>query len=249
MVRLIAPPPANSLERIWRGDAYAAQMTRNQPESSDPNRHACPPRRATTAFVRHTEPTATVQNHCLVISGSGVRNPDGARQSPFSRPVGSGSSFIHRLWSPTRMWSPSARFALVRIRSTLHLDTVGRPQIRDKETGSGVDDDGVVAADVVIVENDVVVSKASDPDGRGLKRKVASGGVAQPGDDGLAAEGSAPFEIADGVGGRALGGPPGVQGLLMHDSCVQSTDRGPDRLMSAGVPVPGLARRRSQSMG
>ena len=39
----------------------------------------------------------------------------------------------------------------------LHLDTVGRPQIRDKETGSGVDDDGVVAADVVIVENDVVV--------------------------------------------------------------------------------------------
>ena len=109
---------------------------------------------------------------------------------------------------------------------TLHLDTVGRPQIRDKETGSRVDDDGVVAADVLILENDVVVSKASDPNGRGLKRKVASGGVAQPGDDGLTAEGSAPFEIADGVGGRALGDPLGVQGLLMQDSCVQGADGG-----------------------
>ena len=71
---------------------------------------------------------------------------------------------------------------------TLHLDTVGRPQIRDNETGSGVDDDGVVAADVVIVENDVVVRTASDPSGRGAQRKVASGGVAQPGEDGLAAD-------------------------------------------------------------
>jgi hypothetical protein len=32
-----------------------------------------------------------------------------------------------------------------------HLDTVGRPQIGDHETCSGVDDDGVVAADVGIV--------------------------------------------------------------------------------------------------
>src|SRR6185312_4976755 len=40
---------------------------------------------------------------------------------------------------------------------TLHLDTVGRPQIGDNEAGSGVDDDGVVAAHIVIGENDVVV--------------------------------------------------------------------------------------------
>jgi hypothetical protein len=39
----------------------------------------------------------------------------------------------------------------------LHLDTVGRPQIDDHETGSGVDDHGVVPADVGVVENDVVV--------------------------------------------------------------------------------------------
>ena len=62
---------------------------------------------------------------------------------------------------------------------TLHLDTVGRPQIGDNETGSGVDDDGVVAAHIVIGENDVVVRTASDPDGRGVQRKVASGSVAQ----------------------------------------------------------------------
>lgn len=124
---------------------------------------------------------------------------------------------------------------------TLYLDTVGRPQIRDKETGSRVDDDGVVAADVLILENDVVVSKASDPNGRGLKRKVASGSVAQPGDDGLAADRSAPFELADGVGGRALGGPLGAQGFLVQDSCVQGADRGP------GVDAEILGQGRFQS--
>ena len=38
---------------------------------------------------------------------------------------------------------------------------------------------------------------------------------------------AAPVEIADGVGGRALGGPLGVQRLLAQDACVQGTDRGP----------------------
>jgi hypothetical protein len=60
----------------------------------------------------------------------------------------------------------------------LHLDTVRRPQIDDHETGSGVNDDGVVAADVGIVEHDVVVGKATDPSGRGVQRIVISGSVA-----------------------------------------------------------------------
>ena len=124
---------------------------------------------------------------------------------------------------------------------TLYLDTVGRPQIGDQETGSGVDDDGVVAADEVIVEHNVVVRPASDPDRRGLKRKVVSGSVAQPGEDGLAADRSAPVEIADGVGGRALGGPLGVQRLLAQDACVQGADRGP------GVDAKILGQRRFQS--
>jgi hypothetical protein len=47
-----------------------------------------------------------------------------------------------------------------------HVDSVGRAQVRDHEAGAGVDDDGVVAADVGVVENDVVVDEASDPGGR-----------------------------------------------------------------------------------
>ena len=42
------------------------------------------------------------------------------------------------------------------------VDTVGRPQIADHETPPGVDDDRVVAADIVVVENDVVVRTAAD---------------------------------------------------------------------------------------
>src|SRR5580693_4150227 len=47
-----------------------------------------------------------------------------------------------------------------------NVDTVGRPQIADHETPPGVDDDRVVAADIVIVENDVVVGTAPDSVGR-----------------------------------------------------------------------------------
>src|SRR5271156_5760217 len=43
-----------------------------------------------------------------------------------------------------------------------HVDTVGRPQIADHETPPGVDDDRVVAADIVVIENDVVVGTAAD---------------------------------------------------------------------------------------
>jgi hypothetical protein len=34
----------------------------------------------------------------------------------------------------------------------LHLDTIGRAQIGDHETGSGVGDDGMVTADVGVVD-------------------------------------------------------------------------------------------------
>src|ERR1700733_6258046 len=42
------------------------------------------------------------------------------------------------------------------------VDTVGRTQIADHKTAPGVDDDRVVAADIVIVENDVVIGTAPD---------------------------------------------------------------------------------------
>src|ERR1700684_701281 len=43
-----------------------------------------------------------------------------------------------------------------------NVDTVDRPQIADHETPPGVDDDRVVTADIVVVENDVVVGSAAD---------------------------------------------------------------------------------------
>src|SRR5215208_2500037 len=43
------------------------------------------------------------------------------------------------------------------------IHTVCRAKIGDDETCAGVDDDGVVAADVGVVEHDVVVGQPSDP--------------------------------------------------------------------------------------
>ena len=45
------------------------------------------------------------------------------------------------------------------------VDAVGRAQVGDDEAGAGVDDDGVMAADVDVVEHDVVVGQPSDPGG------------------------------------------------------------------------------------
>ena len=52
--------------------------------------------------------------------------------------------------------------------SASYLDAVGRSQIADDETACGVDHDSVVAADFVVVDNDVVVRPAADP-GRPLQ--------------------------------------------------------------------------------
>ena len=41
----------------------------------------------------------------------------------------------------------------------LHLHAVGRSQIGNHETATSVDDYGVVPADIVVVQNDVVVGR------------------------------------------------------------------------------------------
>ncbi len=43
-----------------------------------------------------------------------------------------------------------------------YQDAVGRSQVADDETACGIDDDSVVAADIVVVENNVVVGTAAD---------------------------------------------------------------------------------------
>lgn len=54
----------------------------------------------------------------------------------------------------------------------LHMDTVGRAEVVDDVVGPGVDDDGVVAADVGVVQDDVVVTEAPDARRR-LRQRVA----------------------------------------------------------------------------
>jgi len=55
-------------------------------------------------------------------------------------------------------------------RLLLYLHAVGRPQIANHETASGIDDYGVVSADVVGVQDDVVVWEAPYPGDRRLER-------------------------------------------------------------------------------
>jgi hypothetical protein len=50
----------------------------------------------------------------------------------------------------------------------LHLHPVGGSQIGNHKSGSGIDDYGMVAADLGVVENDVIVRKAPYPCGRRL---------------------------------------------------------------------------------
>ena len=72
-------------------------------------------------------------------------------------------------WSQMRTRSPWASVAAENAFAA-HVDTVGGPQIADHETRTGVDDDGVMATDVGVVEHDVVVGEPPDPGGGGLQR-------------------------------------------------------------------------------
>jgi hypothetical protein len=53
-----------------------------------------------------------------------------------------------------------------------HVDPFGRSEVRDHEAGAGVDDDRVVAADVGVVENDVVLGPLRRYPGGALIRAV-----------------------------------------------------------------------------
>jgi hypothetical protein len=49
---------------------------------------------------------------------------------------------------------------------TLHLHTIGRSQVGNHETTSGIEDYGVMPADIVTLQDDVVVWKAPNSGGR-----------------------------------------------------------------------------------
>ena len=56
----------------------------------------------------------------------------------------------------------------------LHVNSVGRPGIEHHEIDAGIDDGGVVAADVGVVENDVVIANPSNAR-RGRPQRRARG--------------------------------------------------------------------------
>ena len=90
-------------------------------------------------------------------------------------------------WLPMRMMVAVGQRGAAPDTPALHIDAIGRLGIVDDETGSGIDDYGVVPADVsVVVENDVVVRMAPDPGGRAVQWILTTGSVAQPGDGEIA---------------------------------------------------------------
>ena len=71
--------PANLLSGIRPGDAYATQMTANGPKPTRLNRmQPCMQTATVSANGTRPNPTGTDPNRPPLISGSGVRNPEGA---------------------------------------------------------------------------------------------------------------------------------------------------------------------------
>src|SRR4029077_8213528 len=95
-----------------------------------------------------------------------------------------------------------------------HVDSVGRAQIGDHETRAGVDDDGVVAADIGVVEHDVVVGQPTDPGGGGLQWINPSVRRAKTRLGMRSVDRGTQFDVVDGVHGGGPGGFLPVGGFL-----------------------------------
>ena len=131
-------------------------------------------------------------------------------------------------WPPMRIWSPWASVALPRMRRPANMDPVGRTQIADDETASGVDDHRVVPADVVVVENDVVVGAG------GRSGSTTPAGNAWPSSPRSSAVADGPARVpvcSAGIVERwcaavVCAACDGVQRLLAQDLLVQAPDGG-----------------------
>src|SRR5829696_3939939 len=104
----------------------------------------------------------------------------------------------------------------------LNLETVGRLQVSDEVAGARVDDDCMVAADLGVGEDNVVVSAAADSGGRRPQLIALSRGVAQSGDSRPGVAGCVSAGGDDCLGGGRLRSPLHVQRLLAQDALVQS---------------------------
>jgi hypothetical protein len=101
-----------------------------------------------------------------------------------------------------------------------HVDSVGRAQIGDHETGAGVDDDGVVAADVGVVEHDAVVGESPDPGGGGQQWIDQSRRRAQTRQRRRRIDCGAQVDVDRGVHRGGPGGSLHVEGFLAKDPLV-----------------------------
>src|SRR4029079_16073953 len=90
--------------------------------------------------------------------------------------------------------------------SVQHEDPIGRAQVSDYETASGVDDGGMVAAYLAVGENDVVVRAASCSGAQGEQWVDTSVGIAQHATVSVGLRTRA-LVNDDGFIGMRLGGP------------------------------------------
>ena len=101
-----------------------------------------------------------------------------------------------------------------------HVDSVGRAQIGDHETRAGVDDDGVVAADIGVVEHDVVVGQPPDPGGGGVQWIHPSVRRAKTRLRMRSVDRGTQSDVVDGVHGGGPGGLLHIERFLAQDALV-----------------------------
>jgi hypothetical protein len=106
----------------------------------------------------------------------------------------------------------------------LQLYSVGRPRIVDHETGPGVNDDCVTAADFRVRQDDFVVGQAADPGGRPLHRIALACGRTQPCNR-FTTTFAAVDHADDGLGGGSAGRLLNIQWLLSQNPSVQIAKR------------------------
>src|SRR5262249_29252440 len=119
------------------------------------------------------------------------------------------------------------------------LDTVGRPQIHNHETGSGIDDRGVVAADVGIVQNAGLLFGPGGGGGGGAFPSHSGGGGAAGGSGGSAGLlfSSGGAGGAGGYSDNAVGGAGGAGGAALLVGCGEMGGAGGANF--GGVAGPG----------
>ena len=98
--------------------------------------------------------------------------------------------------------------------TVVYVNTVGRAQVGDDEDTARVADHGVVAADLGVVQHDVIIRKPADPSGRPDQGMDLPRQGVKARHGGRSGRRDPPIEDARGGGGSGECGSPHVQDLL-----------------------------------